>query len=156
MQLKIEAEVQTLLKSAHLLVKHAKSLLLSHPCAKPAPKSFAAAFCSQTLTGSNPSVVVISEGMSWHDARRKILYDWCLYIACGRLSGSCCSGLFPFVPLAFSNCFVDLMCVMCHFIAQVSAPDGVVLATGCPITKNLVDSAISAIAIHGKQYPKRR
>lgn len=39
---------------------------------------------------------------------------------------------------------------------KVTARDGVVLATGCPITKNLVDSAMTAIVVHGKQYPRRR
>ena len=39
---------------------------------------------------------------------------------------------------------------------QVTVKDAVVLATGCPITKNLIDSAVTAIAVHGKQYPKRR
>ena len=41
-------------------------------------------------------------------------------------------------------------------VSQVTAKDAVVLATGCPITKNLFDSAICAVAVHGKQYPKRR
>ncbi len=39
---------------------------------------------------------------------------------------------------------------------QVTARDGVVLATGCPITKNLLDSAFTAMAVHGKQFPRRR
>lgn len=39
---------------------------------------------------------------------------------------------------------------------QVTARDAVVLATGCPITKNLVDSAITALIVHGKQFPRRR
>lgn len=41
-------------------------------------------------------------------------------------------------------------------VMQVIARNGVVIATGCPITKNLVDSAVTAIAVHGKQYPRRR
>ena len=43
-----------------------------------------------------------------------------------------------------------------RLVLQVTAKDAVVLATGCPITKNLFDSAIAAVAVHGKQYPKRR
>ncbi|DBB18648.1 TPA: hypothetical protein ACH3X3_000265 [Trebouxia sp. C0006] len=39
---------------------------------------------------------------------------------------------------------------------KVTARDGVVLATGCPITKNLLDSAFTAMAVHGKQFPRRR
>lgn len=46
--------------------------------------------------------------------------------------------------------FISNLCV------QVTARDGVVLATGCPITKNLVDSALTAMIVHGKQFPRRR
>jgi len=39
---------------------------------------------------------------------------------------------------------------------QVSAKDAVVIATATPITHNLVDSGVRALAVHGKHSPKRR
>lgn len=39
---------------------------------------------------------------------------------------------------------------------SVHAKDAVVIATGTPITHNLVDSGVRALAVHGKHAPKRR
>lgn len=39
---------------------------------------------------------------------------------------------------------------------RVTASQAVVVATGVPITSNLVDSAVHAIALHGKQVVRRR
>ncbi len=56
-----------------------------------------------------------------------------------------------------STCIVCVKsCKTCWCAEQVTARDGVVLATGCPITKNLLDSAFTAMAVHGKQFPRRR
>lgn len=41
-------------------------------------------------------------------------------------------------------------------VLQVKAKDAVVLATGTPITNNLVDSSVRAISVHGKQVLRRR
>jgi len=43
-----------------------------------------------------------------------------------------------------------------NLFVQVNARDAVVVTTGTPITHDLVDSSIRAVAVHGKQFPKRR
>lgn len=39
---------------------------------------------------------------------------------------------------------------------QVTARDAVVNATANPITHDLIDSSVRALAVHGKQVPRRR
>lgn len=39
---------------------------------------------------------------------------------------------------------------------QVTAKEAVVIATSTPITHDLVDSSVRALAVHGKHAPKRR
>ena len=39
---------------------------------------------------------------------------------------------------------------------SVRVRDGYVLATGTPITKNLVDSALTTLTLHAKQHVRRR
>lgn len=39
---------------------------------------------------------------------------------------------------------------------KVQVKDAMVLATGAPVTANLVDSALHALALHSKQHPRRR